>query len=419
MESVRDKILSSREARYKYIQDKLTGSNVLVSLRANIPGNDKNIQEAYMLCGLFYNLITKGSSEQKFIDTDDGPIYFFLFEKRNGKDIKKTMVGIEDTHELGRFVDIDVYQKNYNFSRDKKRKCIICDDLAFNCIVSKKHTVEEVLDVITKRVDEYFHKEIQNIIKESIKLELDLDPKFGLVTPKTNGSHKDMSYNLMLKAANSIIPYFMMMFDAARSSNDIGDIFPTIRKIGIQAENRMFEVTENINAYKGLIFDLGLFTSAFSYLLYHPKETWNIFDLMGYMVGDILDEFDRTSNSFGHEAFEKYGILGARGEAKFGFPHVQKALEYLRDFSVQKRTETLAYLISEIEDTNLLKRSGTYEKYLENKNMFKPLRKYDKVLLKVLDEYCINNNLSFGGSADLLITTIFMKKLNIFYKSYN
>ena len=36
--------------------------------------------------------------------------------------------------------------------------------------------------------------------------ELDLHPKFGLVTPISNGSHKDMNYKLMIKARMLLCP---------------------------------------------------------------------------------------------------------------------------------------------------------------------------------------------------------------------
>ncbi len=419
MESIKEKILSSRERRrWLYIEDKLVGDVIMVCLKANIPGDNKNIQEAYMLLGLFYNLVVKDSSEHIFIDSDDGPLYFFLFEHKDGEKLKKRMMEIEDAHELGRFIDIDVYQKDHEFSRETPRKCYICDDIAFNCIVSKKHTLEETLSVIREKVNGYFYNEIQKMVFDSIKLELDLDPKFGLVTPKTNGSHPDMDYELMLKAAKTILPFIMEMYDLASSSDEIESIFPAIRKIGIKAENKMYETTNNVNAYKGLIFHMGLFVSAFAFLLYHHDYGWDVPDLASYLVSGILDELDQPGDSYGHEAYEKYGILGARGEAALGFTHVLEALEYLSDFSVEKRIETLAYLISEVEDTNLLKRSGSYDAYIENKEKFFALVKYKKSLVEELDEYCRDNNLSFGGSADLLIVTIFMKKLNTFYKLY-
>jgi triphosphoribosyl-dephospho-CoA synthetase len=237
-----------------------------------------------------------------------------------------------------------------------------------------------------------------------------------MVTPKTSGSHKDMDYDLMLKGAKAITPIMMEMYDFSSKCNNVNLLFPEIRKIGLKAEKHMFEATNHINTYKGLIFNMGMFVSAFSYMISHPKENMDLFEIIKVLSKDILKDFEFESKSFGYKAFKQYNITGARGEAHEGFPHVRKALELLSDFSEEERTETLAYLISSVEDTTLLKRAGTIEKFMDVRDKFKSLIKYDKVVLEKLDKYCLDNNLSFGGSADLLITTIFLKKLNNFYK---
>ncbi len=117
--------------------------------------------------------------------------------------------------------------------------------------------------------------------------------------------------------------------------------------------------------------------------------------------------------TYGQFAYEKFNILGARGEVHKGIPNVKSALSYLRDFSQESRTRTLMYLVSVTEDTVLLKRSKDIDQYKDIKNMFKTNMNSSKEEILLLDKYCIKNNLSFGGSADLLILAIFLKKIGL------
>ena len=64
-----------------------------------------------------------------------------------------------------------------------------------------------------------------------------------------------------------------------------------------------------------------------------------------------------------------------------------------------------------IEDTVLLKRSGTYEKYLYFKRLISSADPQNKEKIKILTAECIKNNISIGGSADLLIAGVLVKKI--------
>ena len=78
--------------------------------------------------------------------------------------------------------------------------------------------------------------------------------------------------------------------------------------------------------------------------------------------------------------------------------------------------KTLIFIISNIDDTVLLKRAGSIEKYEYVKEMISNINvslldhdDYNEVIK--INEYCINNNLSTGGACDMLICTIFLKEL--------
>jgi len=105
-------------------------------------------------------------------------------------------------------------------------------------------------------------------------------------------------------------------------------------------------------------------------------------------------------------------ISGIKGEALNGFKHVQEALPILKDFTWISKIRALVFYITNIEDTSFLKRAGSIESYLEVKKLFVDLDIFDMNQVNGLNQLCIENNLSFGGSADLLVVTVFLKKIN-------
>lgn len=403
-------ILDNREEKNRFIQT-LTNNYQVITLKANIPGINKNTNEAYLLITYFNQiLLKKGYQKSNTLNGADGPMYIYLTNK--DKDVKDEMVKIEEENVLGRFVDIDVFNGSISNNRGFLRKCYLCDKPAFVCSRNKEHTMEEITLYIQKNIEKELVKIVKLMCDEAILEELNLHPKFGLVTPYTNGSHSDMNYELMVNAKNAILDSFVEMFLAGYKNNDIKKIFALSRQIGIDAEKKMFKATNNINAYKGLIFDLGLIVSALGYKLSHLNQCIDIFEIIKQMTKGITNELKCGNETFGKYAYQTYNIGGARLEAENGFPHVQKLIKDNLD-----NTASLIYLISNIDDTVLLKRCGTYQKYLDIKIKFKELVISDSSI-NDLNKYCINNNLSFGGAADLLIVTIFLKKINQKIKIY-
>ncbi|MBI9008436.1 MAG: triphosphoribosyl-dephospho-CoA synthase [Tenericutes bacterium] len=407
-----ENILAAREERYQKMQFLKTGYKTVITVKTNVPGIIKNLKLSYTLTKLFKNLIPKMYiAKLLFFDTLDGP-YYLIGSNYDADGIKNALMSIEDEHFLGRFIDLDVYDGKKTLSRQVPRNCYLCDNVAFNCIREKRHSIEELISFVENKTLLYFEQEVSRIIDDSILLELNLHPKFGLVTPNTKGSHKDMNYKLMTRAKNTILPYLVQMFTVGWKSK-LNDVFLKIRIIGLEAEKEMFKVTNNINAYKGLIFNLGILVSAYGYVFRNHHDIENIYDVVKSMSVDILKDFDTSNKTFGYFAYEQYNILGARGEVHKGIPNVKKALSYLKSFSQESRTRTLMYLISVTEDTVLLKRSKDIDHYLEIKKMFKDNLNGSPEDIINLDKYCIKNNLSFGGSADLLILTIFLKKIGL------
>jgi triphosphoribosyl-dephospho-CoA synthetase len=175
---------------------------------------------------------------------------------------------------------------------------------------------------------------IYQLCDEAIMAELNLHPKFGLVTPLTNGSHKDMNYNLMIKAKGAIIPYFIKMFEETYNSNkNIKEIFENVRNIGIEAEKAMFSQTNGINAYKGLIFALGLVVTSIAIKLSNIKSNKTIFDYIKQMTHGITQELENGNDT-----------------SKHLYLFYNKQINVLTKVSINRDVEALKQVIQDLTD---------------------------------------------------------------------
>lgn len=405
-------ILEDREKKNHIIKQYIKDYQV-ITLKANIPGTNKQTKEAYILLNYFDKLLNeKKLNVNMILDGADGPMYIYLTSK--DQSLKEQMIKLEESI-LGRFVDIDVFNGPVSENRRNLRKCYICDLPAAVCGRLQKHSKEELNEYIYTTIKSHLSKIIRNICDESIMEELNMHPKFGLVTPYTSGSHSDMTYETMIAAKNAILDSFVEMFNFSYDCDDIDTIFKRSRLIGLNAEKKMNEATNNVNAYKGLIFVLGLFVSSIGYKVSHLNQNVDIFEVIKTMTKDITKELLDGHDTFGKIAYQKYGITGARGEAEAGFPHVKHVIENYNLINELDIYKILFYLISNVDDTVLLKRSKTIRHYNEIKKMF-DINDVSYSLIEEINEKLKHTCLSFGGSADLLIAILFIKKINSIIK---
>lgn len=400
---VREKILKNRDDRYQLINKYLSDYQV-VTLHSNIPGSNKNIKQAYVLTSIYRGLIYKKFKPLKEIPLFgcDGPVYIYLFDKKIP--LKQYMEELEENFVLGRFVDLDVYYQSMNsLNRNQPRRCYLCNDIAFNCSRSQKHSYVELLDYLCKKVDEELYNIVDDIIDYSMMGELNLDEKFGLVTPTTNGSHQDMDYLLMIKAKEAIKPFLVQMFALGyQKQSDLETLYYQAKKIGLDAENAMFTSTGDVNAYKGLIYNLGLFLLVIGYKM---NSTFNMDEVFTTIARLVNNDSSNVGKDF-----------GARKQASQGFPLVKYVISsYNLDID---RQSALIDLIINCEDSNFIKRAKTPQTYLQILEEFKKAL-VDKTLRAELNNRCIALNLSFGGSADLLIVSLFVKKIREIFKISN
>ena len=406
-----DQILEARELRVNKVSMHLTYHGVIV-IKANVPGENKNLSISYLLVNIFKNeVISKiRSINSYFYESADGP--YFLILTKKCKSLKKDLVLLEESHPLGRYIDLDFFIDNpVSISRSEvgfnKRNCVMCNDDVIKCMRSNKHTSAEIIQKINEDIRSYLGKWVDDAVKFSVFAELDLEDKFGLVTPTSSGSHPDMDYEVMKKAYEVLRPYFNKMFFCGYDEDDLNLAFKRAQSLGIEAENAMFDNLMGVNAYKGLIFILGLMLVSTGYSLSH-NEVSKIFDNIAYMASDIFERIE--TKTFGSYAYSKYNFGGARKEAHSGLRSVEKAVNILSDFSTLSLRKTLGFLVGISDDSVLLKRSKGFEKYNYFKEKISTCNQEDEEAFKKLTYECIENNISCGGSADLLITTVYLRQ---------
>jgi len=417
-------ILTAREKKLLEINEYLSKNHVTVLVKANIPGLDKNIPEASFLVNLFSLCIQKSYEVKQIISRDsvDGPYDIITVKSISAHQLKRNFVDIENNHALGRLIDLDVFDDQpISISRSslnlKPRKCYVCHRDAHICSRSKRHSIGILLNYVTSEVKKYLLFQIEKMVQHSMMIELNLNDKFGLVCKDSNGSHDDMDYHLMVRAQNAILPYFVELFSIGYESKDLKTLLEVSRPIGIKAEEKMLEVTLGVNAYKGLIFILGLSVLSLGYTIKHQQNFNHIFENMIKITHSIYDDFEKQQYTAGITAYKKYQIYGIRGEVMHGMPSVKSALLLLNDESDDTLRNVLKTLILISEDTVFLKRAKSLDSYHQIKKLFKNTDISDPEQLKKINQMMIDQNLSFGGSADLLIVTIFLKQIKMkFFK---
>lgn len=147
----------------------------IISIAFNIPGPKKT---NYMIFKAFdkvlheINDIYKNKNcNTKLIERnidDAGNRAFFIYINSYGNKnlidefmLKKISVEIEETHVLGRLLDIDVYNINKKqISRieigELARKCFICSKEARSCIILKRHPLKELDKRVNFLLNKYF-----------------------------------------------------------------------------------------------------------------------------------------------------------------------------------------------------------------------------------------------------------------------
>ena len=403
--------LAAREER-RGIKAALAADSAVVSVKANLPGENKNTPEAYLLTSYFARIAEGlGVYAMSSYGGADGRCYIGRAE--DGAAMKSALLGVEAEHRIGRLVDMDVTERGFDrsLSRTGMRPCFLCGEAAFVCARRAAHKREELIDFFNSGVRMYFTSLMADLLSESMLFELELTDKFGLVSPVSNGSHRDLNYAIMRKAIDSIAPTLAECFCVGLSSDCPEALLSLLRPIGLRCEEQMLSATLGSNAYKGFIFVGGALLAAAGYALGRGLGFDGVYSTAAKICADM--DLSLPTDTFGHTA-RRLGFGGIRAEAMAGFPGVKRARDRLNDGVAPLRV--LALTVGETEDSVLLKRAGTREKYEYYRALISSVDISDGAELAKINSLCESEGISVGGSADILIAAHLMQKIQNLFK---
>lgn len=268
-----------------------------------------------------------------------------------------------------------------------------------------KGNLKEAMEYIPKSTVPYL---VADLAERALRLELDTTPKPGLVDRRDNGAHKDMDYALMSKSISALRPYLTRL--AVESAKDIDPA--KIKEIGIEAEKAMLKATGGVNTHKGALFCIGLSVAAASCLACSTGavEAYSFKEL----VSRAASEIHSARGTHGAEAKRSFKAVGALENARAAYPELfADWLPYYLSLEGDpfRCHKTLLHIMTTLDDTNILHRRGAEGLAHAEAEAARLLEDFSESGLSSLNKDFIRENISPGGSADMLSLTIFIESI--------
>lgn len=343
--------------------------------------------------------------------------------------VKGVTTAIEDESPLGRLFDMDVLAPGGEKSDRQDlglapRRCLICGGPAKVCARSRTHSVEELEErtcqILKEALEDADAADAARLACRALLYEVATTPKPGLVDCANNGSHRDMDLFTFFDSASALWPYFASCTRTGRQTAALKapETFRALRPAGRKAEADMLAATKGVNTHKGAIFSMGILCAALGRL---PRNRWQEPDAIleecramteGLTASDFAGLTRENAATVGQKLYLEYQISGVRGQMEAGLPAVREAgLPTLRAGLAQGLSlndagcGALLALMTATVDTCLVARSSLLtqrETCARVRNLLEETSFPDREALQALDQAFIEQNLSPGGSADLL-----------------
>jgi len=190
-----------------------------------------------------------------------------------------------------------------------------------------------------------------------------LTPKPALVDQRGPGAHRDLDLDRLLRSARSLHGAFLAMATAAAGREPDRALREQLAWIGRAGERDMLAATGGSNAHRGAIWVVGLLLAARA-IGGSDATAREVAGLAG-RIARHEDRFAPPSPSNGMRVCGLYGVPGARGQARAGFPHVVNiglpTLWSARARGADERCaqlDALMAIMSSLDDTCVLLRGG-------------------------------------------------------------
>lgn len=433
-------MLEARERRAERQRALLAAhGKTMVCFTMNIAGPVKNNDRIRRGYGLGKRLLREqlaiagiGVAHFEEIQEKTGSEAIFLLDAQPLA-VKAVTVEIEDHAPIGRLFDMDVLcPDGRKLDRQELgregRKCLICGGMAQACARSRTHSVPELQEKTRRILEDALIQEdcrtAARLATQALLYEVAITPKPGLVDRENSGSHRDMDLFTFQASAAALYPYFAQCVRIGRNTPGARETFRRLRLPGKLAEGEMRRATAGINTHKGAIFSMGILCGALGRL---ERRQWGNPEAVlrqcaamteGLVSEDYVNLTPQTAKTAGQKLYLQYGITGVRGQAEAGFPAVrdvglptlEAALAAGKSINEAGCAALLAMLADTV-DTNMIHRGG-YPKAKETAEKVGKLLKSEpfppKETLEALDAAFIRDNLSPGGTADLLALTLML-----------
>lgn len=262
---------------------------------------------------------------------------------------------------------------------------------------------------------------LADLAVQALVEEATLTPKPGLVDLRGPGAHGDLSLDLMLRSAESLRETFAAVTYACEGAKLNPELRETLGEIGRDGEAVMMSVTGDANTHRGAIWTLGLLVAGAA--LSGNSEAGCVVATAA-RVASLPDAQGITDGTNGAHVRAAYGVVGARGEARAGFPRVVSvALPVLRagrkagHGEDEARLDALLAVMEILDDTCLLHRGGMDGLRWVQRGARRVLgaggmaNAGGRRMFDLLDTGMLERRLSPGGAADLLSAAMFLDSL--------
>lgn len=338
--------------------------------------------------------------------------------------LKKWMLEIEETHPLGRLFDIDVLNETgEKLARSTHRKCLICGGDVHICGRSRTHSAQELYRKVREIIRDYFNRKYARHIgmcaQRALLYEAVTTPKPGLVDAQNSGAHRDMDLFTFMDGASALRSWFEEAAYTGMQQACDEDAFAALRARGIAAEAELFSATGGVNTHKGALFSLGIACCAAG-RVGKGSTAEVILAEAAKIASHSLSDFEALSHENARTGGEKQyltrQLTGIRGEAAAGFPAVAgHALPAFRAALLRGESlnnaglHALVALMACLPDSNILRRKGPAA-LADVQACAEALARNGFVHadLQRMNEAFVQENISPGGSADLLALTYFL-----------